>query len=253
MIKTRLCLMKPYPCIKRASLVLLLLILAGCKPIVTITSPSNGAMCWLGQEITFAGSATDLQDGQLSGDSLIWTSSIDGEIGRGTEFTRSLSEGTHTITLTATNSLDEKETDAITITVQLSHAVLYEAMWGTEKNKYLPLLRAFRDAVLLNREISKNHVLMLYNNSIEVLEIFAENPSLFDETEAVIDELMPEIQLLLDESEVVLSKEQLGDFVSLLTKVESEASPKFRAAIGAVKKDINQEEIFEQLGITISK
>jgi len=93
--------------------------LLGCPPYaVTILAPLSDAIIEAGEEITFSGSATDFQDGELSDDSLVWTSNKDGEIGEGEEFTRDdLSEGEHTITLTATNSLGEKTTVSITITI----------------------------------------------------------------------------------------------------------------------------------------
>jgi PKD repeat protein len=74
-------------------------------PAVTITAPANQASYAPGATITFTGSATDHEDGALTGASLVWTSSRDGQIGTGTSFTRNnLSLGTHTITLTATDS-----------------------------------------------------------------------------------------------------------------------------------------------------
>ena len=39
-------------------------------------------------EITFEGYATDSEDGDLSGESLVWTSSIDGQIGTGVSVTK---------------------------------------------------------------------------------------------------------------------------------------------------------------------
>jgi hypothetical protein len=60
----------------------------------------------------------DPLEGELSGDSLVWRSSIAGEIGTGTEFTRDdLSEGTHETTLIATNSQGLEGTATITITI----------------------------------------------------------------------------------------------------------------------------------------
>jgi cytoskeletal protein RodZ len=105
--------------IQYVMLVVLAFTLLGCPPYaVTILAPLSDAIIEAGEEITFSGSATDFQDGELSDDSLVWTSNKDGEIGEGEEFTRDdLSEGEHTITLTATNSLGEKTTVSITITI----------------------------------------------------------------------------------------------------------------------------------------
>jgi subtilisin len=72
-------------------------------PVVTITSPDDGSTSGSGASISFAGTATDPEDGALTG-ALVWTSSIDGQIGVGGSFTATLSDGTHGITAKATDS-----------------------------------------------------------------------------------------------------------------------------------------------------
>ena len=111
--------MKKSGYLKYSLLFVSVLFIVGCPPyLVKILTPSDGAQFQAGDEITFTGSAKDFRDGNLEGNSLVWTSSIDGEIGTGTEFARNdLSEGTHTITLTATNSGGKEWTAAITITI----------------------------------------------------------------------------------------------------------------------------------------
>jgi cysteine-rich repeat protein len=111
--------MKKLGYLKYSLLLVSALFLVGCPPSpVTILTPSDGDHFEVGDEITFTGSAIDFQDGELDEDSLIWISSIDVEIGTGTEFAREyLTEGTHEITLTATNSLGETGTATITITI----------------------------------------------------------------------------------------------------------------------------------------
>jgi len=87
-------------------------------PVVVIQAPISGTTHLFGATITFAGTATDAQDGTLTGASLVWTSSEDGEIGTGTTFTKDdLALGTHTITLTATNSLALSASASVAITV----------------------------------------------------------------------------------------------------------------------------------------
>ena len=88
-------------------------------PTATITSPADGSSFIQGDAIEFTGSAIDPEDGALTGASLVWTSSIDGQIGTGESFTRSdLSVGTHTITLVATDSQGAQGTDSVMITVR---------------------------------------------------------------------------------------------------------------------------------------
>lgn len=87
-------------------------------PAVTISSPADGASFTEGDAITFTGSASDTEDGDLSA-SLVWTSSADGQIGTGASFTTStLSTGSHTITASVTDSGGANGADSIGISVQ---------------------------------------------------------------------------------------------------------------------------------------
>ncbi len=88
------------------------------RPTATITSPSDGSTYTHGESITFSGSGNDTEDGTLSGSSLVWTSSKDGQIGIGVSFSKSnLSVGTHTITLVATDSKGKSGNTSINITL----------------------------------------------------------------------------------------------------------------------------------------
>lgn len=87
-------------------------------PVVVISSPADGASFTEGDAVTFSGSATDVEDGDLSG-SLVWTSSADGQIGTGASFTTSaLSTGSHTVTATVSDSGGANGSDSIAISVQ---------------------------------------------------------------------------------------------------------------------------------------
>jgi hypothetical protein len=86
-------------------------------PTMTINHPTDGVTYQSGNSISFIGAANDPQDGDLSGASIVWTSSIDGQIGTGTSFQSSLSVGSHEITATATDSDGKTGTDTINITV----------------------------------------------------------------------------------------------------------------------------------------
>ncbi len=86
-------------------------------PTVNITSPSNGASFTSGTSINFVGSAMDTGDGDVTS-SMVWTSNLDGEIGRGGSINRVLSSGTHTITASVTDSGHLTGSDSITITVE---------------------------------------------------------------------------------------------------------------------------------------
>ncbi|MEP6731646.1 MAG: S8 family serine peptidase [bacterium] len=74
-------------------------------PTATISTPAVSASFTPGASVSFSGAGTDPEDGTLTGASLVWASSLNGQIGTGTAFaTSALIAGTHTITLTAKDS-----------------------------------------------------------------------------------------------------------------------------------------------------
>lgn len=107
------------------------LVLAGCdgsskspetpntEPTAEITSPLNDSIYAFGTSVTFAGSGTDVEDGDILGSAFEWTSSIDGNIqtGRKSFSISSLSNGAHTITLTVTDSDGDTGSDSITVII----------------------------------------------------------------------------------------------------------------------------------------
>jgi len=85
-------------------------------PIPTIIKPENQSSFTVNDNILFEGLGNDTEDGLLESNSLIWSSSIDGEIGYGKTLTKNnLSTGTHIITLTARDSNDAEGIYTITI------------------------------------------------------------------------------------------------------------------------------------------
>lgn len=86
-------------------------------PTVSISSPTNGATFAAGATVTFTGSASDVEDGSLTA-SLAWTSNIQGALGTGGSFSRSLNSGTHVVTASATDSGGRSGSFSVTITVQ---------------------------------------------------------------------------------------------------------------------------------------
>jgi subtilisin len=86
-------------------------------PTVSITSPADGASFASGTSITFSGSATDTEDGDLT-DSLAWTSSKDGSIGTGGSFSKDTDEGTHIITASVVDSGNLTGSASINVTVE---------------------------------------------------------------------------------------------------------------------------------------
>ena len=86
------------------------------SPSVNITKPANGASFDSVAIVSFDGTASDNEDGDLAG-GMVWTSDLDDQIGTGGSFTAVLSDGTHTIVAEVTDSGGEGGSDSITITV----------------------------------------------------------------------------------------------------------------------------------------
>ncbi|MFZ7112940.1 MAG: S8 family serine peptidase [Desulfatiglandales bacterium] len=101
-------------------------------PTVGITSPTEGASFASGESISFAGSASDTEDGDLTG-SLVWTSSLYGQIGTGGSFSATLSNGTHTISASVTDSEGLTASESITITVSGATAISLTAQAYKER------------------------------------------------------------------------------------------------------------------------
>jgi hypothetical protein len=68
--------------------------------------------------------ASDVEDGDLT-DSLVWTSSIQGEIGVGGSFSYTLEDGNHIITASVTDSDSSTASDSITVMVGSGSGTLY--------------------------------------------------------------------------------------------------------------------------------
>ncbi len=86
-------------------------------PSIAITSPSQDTTVTVGDPVTLTATATDAEDGDLSG-SVTWTSSLDGSLGSGASLvTSSLSLGTHTVTAAVSDAAGQERTASVVVTV----------------------------------------------------------------------------------------------------------------------------------------
>ena len=82
-------------------------------PVASITSPASGAS--ISGAFNFAGTCRDGEQGDVSS-SAQWRSNRDGDIGTGASFSRALSTGAHTITMTCTEGPGLTGTATINVT-----------------------------------------------------------------------------------------------------------------------------------------
>ena len=110
-------------------------------PTVSITKPTNGASFDSGAIISFDGTASDNEDGDLAGD-MVWTSDLQGQIATGGSFTTLLSDGTHTITAEVMDSGGSISSESTTITVvgvSDGNLILNVNTYKTKGDKYADL------------------------------------------------------------------------------------------------------------------
>lgn len=86
-------------------------------PTVSITAPSDNSSYTSGTNVTFTATASDTEDGDIA-TSIVWTSDLDGNLGTGASINvTTLSNGTHAITASATDSNTLSANDSLTVSV----------------------------------------------------------------------------------------------------------------------------------------
>ncbi|XVJ59247.1 MAG: S8 family serine peptidase [Tepidisphaera sp.] len=86
-------------------------------PTINLTAPATNLTVNAGTVISYAATANDLQDGNISAN-IRWTSNLQGQIGTGSSFSHStLMVGTHTITASISDSIGSTATATRTVVV----------------------------------------------------------------------------------------------------------------------------------------
>jgi ELWxxDGT repeat protein len=87
-------------------------------PQISIVSPVAGSSVGAQQSVVLEASAFDREDGQLGDAQIRWASNLDGSLGTGATRSNKLSVGTHTLSVSATDSNNQVFTATTTITVK---------------------------------------------------------------------------------------------------------------------------------------
>ncbi len=86
-------------------------------PRVSILTPPSGAALVEGEQVQLAASVEDLQDAVFKAKQVVWTSSVQGELGRGATISAALQPGSHAITVSAENSAGKTGKAAVRVEV----------------------------------------------------------------------------------------------------------------------------------------
>ncbi len=143
---------QPYASDQRTQRHVLFVPVVNTPPVAQISTPIDASSVMEGTQVAFAGTATDAEDGSLSGVNLVWSSSLDGQIATGASFsTSSLTVGIHLISLTATDSLGATDTEQVTLTVNDAGGPSYDIVVTSEADSGAGTLRqAVSDALAGN-------------------------------------------------------------------------------------------------------
>lgn len=102
------------------------------NPGVRIISPQDGASFGTSNAIVLTGEATDLEQGELDGSSLQWSSDVQGLLGEGRSISvRDLAPGRHVISLTAKDNDGQTATSTVVIEVAPEEDDLPKFSFGT--------------------------------------------------------------------------------------------------------------------------
>jgi len=212
------------------------------KPTASIISPANNSYSTYTQYILLNGSATDPQEGSLSESLLSWKSNIDGYLGSGIINISSLTEGVHTITLTAIDSFGLIDTEEIIVTVEPStptasiilprngqsfiHGNLisfkgigYDALDGDLIDSSLVWMSSINEIIGYGTEIT-NSSLDIGNHTINLTAINTRNKNVTTEVDIEIESDTPNIFIISPEDRNISDNETSIEFKGIVTDLE---------------------------------
>lgn len=112
---------------------------ANQQPLVTLSAPAQNAQFKSGEAIALSATASDPEDGALDGASVVWTSSVSGQVATGANATASFTNlGNHVLTVSATDSQGAVGTASINVTIVSATAptvVIVSPTSGTTVNR----------------------------------------------------------------------------------------------------------------------
>jgi hypothetical protein len=174
-------------------------------PIVQITTPLDNETFAKGEYINFNGAAIDPEDGPLTGDSLVWTSDLEDQIGTGTSFMKNnLSEGLHIVTLSAIDSGGLEVSDSIQIRIKDEGGEDEEPVkcpvtyFIGDRNPQLDNLRRIRDEVLTKNSMGKKLIAVYYENSSNMIAVCNKHPVVRNLTEKILKTFISVVEVFLE-------------------------------------------------------
>jgi len=151
-------------------------IVTNSAPTISVTSPSNDASQNQDETTVLAATANDLEDGDIS-ENIKWSSNIDGDLGTGSQIAVQLSQGSHIITASITDSSNQTTSENIDYNINGSFGVAtfsWTAPTENTDNSQLTDLAGFKIYYGLTENELVNSISI---NSVETTSYVIENLS----------------------------------------------------------------------------
>ena len=153
---------------------------------------------------------------------------------------------------TTTTSSPPTNTSSSTTTIVNSKVWCPFFFLTNNDSEKIKKLRDFRNNVLLKTPRGKEYVKLFYKNAIELITILTNNQDITNQSKAVLEELLPKIKLILEGQSISISPILLYKTEGILDQISREASVELKTAIEKLKKDLEEEKIFDELGMRVN-
>jgi hypothetical protein len=172
--------------------------------------------------------------------------------GSGSTTTTTSSGGPPGDSTTTTTTTDGPGSSTTTTSATFVWPLAYEKLWGPKKERNLEILREFRDEILLNNEMGRQYVSMLYGNTLEILTLLLKDRSLSDELKDLTDDLLPVIEALIEGENTAISEKQIKKIDDLLKHFEAKKiSSSLREDINIARKDIKEGVMLKLFDVSV--
>jgi len=186
-------------------------------PTVKIDTPDNNDVYKVGSDITFTASAFDVEDGKLPATNMLWTSSLDGEMGNSDALTISnLQPGKHIINIIASDSEGSSTVDSRIITILPTYSLTVDNGSGTGKyaeNSKIQITAIAKptqifqewsgDIQYIDDAYSKTATVTMPAKAIVLTPIFRRNPNMHTISGSITGDLQQGTIITLDTGQSV--------------------------------------------------
>jgi hypothetical protein len=90
---------------------------------------------------------------------------------------------------------------------------------------------------------------LFYRHALEVTTILVKNPSLAADARNIMNVMLPEVKAATQGKAITIGQAQLNGIISILDALSSEANPDLKKSIQRIKRDLQQKNVLNKMGI----